>query len=44
MEFPKSVRGMQLSEKEKKELVISEEVMALHKPSITALFIALLHF
>ena len=33
--------GMQLSEKEKKEEATSKEVMALHKPSITALFIDL---
>jgi hypothetical protein len=35
--------GIQLSEKQKKKEAISKEVMTLHKPSITALFIALLY-
>jgi hypothetical protein len=39
--FSKISTGMQLSEDEKKEEVTSKEVMTLHKPSITALFIDL---
>jgi hypothetical protein len=42
--FSKISTGIQSSEKEKKEEATSKEMMALHKPSITALFIALLYF